>query len=449
MSEFPKSFVWGAACAAYQCEGAWNADGKGSSIWDDFCHDSGKGHVVNDDTGDTACDSYHRYPEDIALMKQIGIKVYRFSINWPRVIPDGTGPVNQAGLCYYDRLIDMLLENGIEPWVTLYHWDLPSALQEKGGWLNRATVDAFREYAEDIGKRFNGRVKHYMTVNEPQCVAMLGYGNGEHAPGLKLSRDEVLTCFHHLALAHGVAAKALRETSPEPVEIGAVMTGRLCYTETDNAEGREAAYKASFRLSEDDWMFTFNIGMDPIMFHSYGENAPQFIRDFEAAVPQDDWVLIEKPDFLAVNIYNGSQVGQDGKRIKCYPGFPLTACKWPVTPEVMHSGMSHLYRRYGLPIYITENGQSCNDRVFLDGKVHDPDRIDFLNRYLLALKKAIDEGVPVKGYLHWSLLDNFEWAEGYDERFGLVYVDFETQRRILKDSAGWFSKVIRTNGAIL
>lgn len=444
---FPKGFLWGAACAAFQCEGAWDADGKGPSIWDTFCHDIGKEHVRNDDTGDVACDFYHRYGEDIALMKQAGLQAYRFSVSWPRVLPKGTGEVNEAGLAYYDRLIDALLNAGIEPWVTLYHWDLPSVLQEKGGWCSRSTVDAFAEYAALLAKRFDGRVKTYMTINEPQCVVGLGYGDGVHAPGLKLSQAEQALCMHHLVLAHGAASGALRKNSSIPLQIGAVPCGRLCYPLTDTPKARQAAYDASFRLSQDDWTFTFNVYMDAVVHHTYGENAPAVLRELERT--ERDWALVEKPDFLGVNVYQGDAVNEDGSRAGYCPGYPVTALKWRVTPEVMRYGMLNLYRRYGLPIYITENGQSCNDRVFLDGKVHDPDRIDYLHRYLLELKKAIDEGADIRGYLQWSFLDNFEWAYGYDERFGCVYVDYATQQRILKDSAHWYAQVISSNGAML
>ncbi len=444
---FDKGFLWGVACAAYQCEGAWDADGKGPSIWDEFSHT--KGNVRNGDTGDVACDTYRLYKEDIALMKQLGIQVYRFSISWPRVIPNGTGAVNEAGLRYYDDLIDTLLENGIAPWVTLYHWDLPSPLQAAGGWMNRATVDAFKDYAAVLAKRFDGRVTHYMTINEPQCVVGLGYGSGQHAPGLKLSKEEQALGMHHLVLAHGVGAKALRENSSGPIQVGLAPCGRLCYPEQDTPTGREAAYHASFRLTEEDWTFTFNIFMDSIMFRRYDDDVPAFLKTFEKSIPQSDWDLIEKPDFLGVNVYGGTAVTEMGEPVGHIPGFPLTATKWKVTPEVMRFGMLNLYRRYGLPIYITENGQSCNDRVFLDTKVHDPDRIDFLNRYLVELRKAAQEGVPVRGYFHWSFLDNFEWNEGYDERFGIVYVDYTTQQRILKDSAIWYAGVIASNAQML
>lgn len=333
--------------------------------------------------------------------------------------------------------------------MTLYHWDLPSALQKSGGWQSRATVDAFREYAAVLAKRFDGRVKHYMTINEPQCVAGMGYGSGEHAPGLRLSSEELMYCYHHLALAHSAAARALRAHRSTPIKVGIALCGRLYYPEADSAAGREAAYEASFRLTDEEWEYAFNIAMDPIMFRRYPEKAPLFVREFEQTVPQSDWDLMERPDFLGANIYDGRIVDESGSVVKHHHGFPLTGFKWPVTPEVMRYGLGSLYRRYGLPICITENGQSCNDRIFLDGCVHDPDRIDFLHRYLLELKKAMEDGVPVMGYLHWSFLDNFEWAKGFGERFGLVYVDYMTQRRIIKDSAHWYAGVIKTNGECL
>ncbi|MEG0942576.1 MAG: GH1 family beta-glucosidase [Angelakisella sp.] len=447
MSKFPKNFVWGVACASYQCEGGWDADGKGPNIWDDFAHAEGK--VKNGDNGDIACDCYHRYAEDVVLMKELGLQAYRFSISWSRVIPNGVGEVNELGLAYYDRLIDELLQNGIEPWVTLYHWDLPSALQRKGGWLNRETVDAFARFATVIAKRFDGRVKHYMTINEPQCVVSLGLGSGIHAPGLQLTKTEQALAMHHLVLAHGVAQTALKQNSSGDIMVGVSPCGRLCYPIKDTPKGREAAYNETFNLDTEDWAFTFNIFMDGIMLNGYDDSAPKFLRDFAATIPASDWELVQKPDFMGVNVYNGSWVDDNGNWIKRHEGFPVTANKWPVTPEVMRYGMINLHKRYGLPICITENGLSSNDRVYLDGKVHDMDRIDFLHRYLLELAGAIEEGVPVIGYLQWSFLDNFEWAEGYSERFGIVYVDYPTQKRIPKESAYWYANVIAQNGSNL
>ena len=448
MHSFPKDFLWGVACAAYQCEGAWNEDGRGRNSWDDFCH-APAGHVKNGDTGDIAGDSYHRFREDIALMKEHGVRAYRFSISWARVIPDGDGAVNEAGLRFYEELVDELLANGIEPLVTLYHWDLPSALQDKGGWLNRGIVAAFGRYAAVVAERFGSRVSTYMTINEPQCVTFLGHGSGEHAPGLRLSGEKLAQIYHILALAHSEAQRRIKAVRGENVRVGIVPCGRLSYPETDTPECREAAYRATFDLSRPGWAYTFNIILDSLILRRYDESAPEAVRRFAETIPAGDWAAMETPDFIGVNVYKGEAVDAAGQSAKRYRGFPLTATKWPVTPEVMHYGPLNLYRRYGLPMLISENGQSCNDRIFLDGMVHDPERIEVLHRYLLELRRAIEEGAPVFGYMQWSFLDNFEWSLGYDERFGLIYVDYPTLRRIPKDSARWYRRVIESNGAIL
>jgi len=446
MSKFPKGFIWGVACASYQCEGAWNEDGKGPNIWDDFCHDLTTQNVRNGDTGDVTCDSYHRYKEDVALMKQHNVKVYRFSISWARVIPDGAGEVNEKGLQFYDDLVNELLDNGIEPWVTLYHWDLPSALQDKGGWLNRDIVKVFGRYAGIIAERFKGRVHNYMTLNEPQCIAQLGYLTGTHAPGWKLGWEKTAQVYHHLCLAHSEAQRAIKAVCGDDARVGVVSCGSLAYPEKDTPEGREAAYRASFDLNT-GW--SFNIFLDSLLLHRYDDSANEAIKRFASTIDPKDWDLMETPEFIGLNIYQGFMVDEQGNTVDRYPGFPVTGIKWGVTPEVLRYGPQNLYRRYGLPMYITENGLSCNDKVYLDGKVHDLDRIDFLNRYLLSLSKGIEEGAPVGGYLQWSFLDNFEWAEGYNERFGLIYVDYNTCQRIPKDSAAWYAKVIETNGEIL
>ena len=443
MSKFPKDFIWGVACASYQCEGAWDEDGKGPNIWDEFSHDLDHNNVKGGDNGDVACDSYHRYKEDVALMKQHSIQAYRFSISWARVMPTGEGAVNEKGLQYYDNLVNELIANGIEPMITLYHWDLPSALQDKGGWLNREIVDKFAAYTRVIAERFKGRVSKFMTINEPQCVAQCGYQNGNHAPGWKLSDEKVAQVYHHICLAHSAAQRVLKEVCGPEVLVGAVPCGALAYPEKDTPAGREAAYKASFNLNI-GW--TFNIFLDSLILHKYDETVSGGFKRFADTVDPADWDLMETPDFLGLNIYQGFMVDEEGREVKRYPGFPLTAIKWGVTPEVMHYGPMNIYRRYGLPIYISENGLSCNDKVYLDGQVHDLDRIDFLHRYLSELGKAIEEGTPVKGYLQWSFLDNFEWAEGYNERFGLIYVDYRTCERIPKDSARWYSGIIQSNG---
>ena len=441
---FPPNFLWGAACAAYQCEGTWESDGKGSSIWDEFCH--APGHIRNGDTGDTACDSYRRTREDIGLVSALGVKAYRFSVSWPRVLPQGRGRVNTAGLDHYDRFVDDLLSEGIAPWITLYHWDLPSALQAEGGWQSRDAVDAFTKYSALVARRLGDRVRHFLPINEPQCIAKLGYGTGEHAPGLRLPPEEVARVLHHLALAQSLSTDAIRASASGPVAIGSVTCGRLCCPQSDTPQGAEAAYRATFGLGSElhDWAFTHNIFLDSLIRHRYDQSAPEFLLRFADTVPQSDWSAMRTPDFLGLNIYNGELSDDGGNIIRRPEGFPVTATKWPVTPEVMRWGVRHIYRRYGLPIYITENGLSCNDRVYRDGAVHDGDRIDFLRAYLAQLRVAMGEGVPVKGYFHWSLMDNFEWALGYDERFGLYYTDYVTKKRIPKDSAAWFARVVRT-----
>ena len=442
---FPKDFIWGVACASYQCEGAWNEDGKGRNIWDDFTHVPG--NILNGDTGDRACDSYHRWAEDVRLMKQFGIQAYRFSISWARIIPDGDGAVNEKGLEFYDNLVNALIASGIKPMITLYHWDLPSALQDKGGWLNRDIVSAFGRYARVIAEHFKGRVDTYMTLNEPQCVTGLGYLEGIHAPGWKLGEREALKCYFNLCLAHSEATRQIRQALGQDCRIGVASCGRLCYPRVDTPAGREAAYRATFDPA--DWVFSMNIFLDPLFFRRFAEGSPKVVEEFAAGISQADWDSMEAPDFVGINVYQGDPVEEDGSVSPIPAGFPLTATKWKVTPEVLHFGPMQIYQRYGKPVLITENGLSCNDRVYLDGKVHDADRIDFLTRYLRSLSQASKEGVPLMGYLQWSFLDNFEWSNGYNERFGIIYVDYESCDRIPKDSAQWYAQVIASNGEIL
>ena len=449
MVQFPKDFLWGAACASFQCEGAWNEDGKGPSIWDDFCHEIGGDHIKNDDTGDVACDCYHRASEDVALMKSLNLQAYRFSLSWPRIIPDGDGEVNPLGFKYYDELVDELRANGIRPLITLYHWDLPSALQRKGGWLNRDIVDAFERFARIVAEHFKGRVDCYMTLNEPQCAAFLGYGNGIHAPGWKLGDADVALALHHMALAHSAGQRAIKAVIPDAT-VGVVSCGSLFYPRNDTPEGREAAYRATFDLGNPDgWAMTFGVFLDDLILKKYDPSAIPAVRAFADSIPETDWSLMETPDFIGMNIYNARPVDDAGNIVREPVGSARTATDWPVTPEALYYGPLNIHRRYGLPIYITEDGLSNHDMVYADGKVHDPKRIEFLYRYLNCLGRAVGDGVPVKGYLHWSFLDNFEWSDGYDQRFGIIFVDYETLRRTPKDSAYWYANVIATNGQSL
>ena len=449
MDDEKRKFVWGAATAAYQVEGAAFEGGKGLTIWDVFAHE--KGRIYMDQNGDTACDSFHHVDEDVALMAELGITGYRFSIDWARVMPEGTGRVNEEGLAWYSHLVDALLEKGIEPFVTLYHWELPYALQMKGGWLNPGIADAFAGYAALIAERFSGRVKHYFTINEPQCVSVLGYVTGEHAPGLRMGRREFFQIHKNILLAHGLAVRALREHSRGPVKVGFAPCGAFYYPSSERPEDIEAARRATFHtdsteLKEAGWnvaLFT-----DPVYFGRYPEETLRLFGDALPGISRDEWEIItEKLDFHGQNLYNGVEVraGKDGRpeRVRRYDGFPRTANGWPVTPEAMRWAIRFLSERYRLPIYITENGMSAHDEVSLDGRVHDPNRIDFMDRYLGELNKAVRDGADVAGYFVWSLMDNFEWTLGYSERFGIIYVDFPTGSRIPKDSFYHYQRIIR------
>jgi len=452
---FSKNFVWGAATAAYQIEGAAYEDGKGLSNWDVFSKQ--KGRIHDGHTGDIACDHYHRYKEDVAMMKKIGLKAYRFSISWPRVMPNGTGVVNKAGLKFYSDLIDELLENDITPYVTLYHWDLPYALHQKGGWLNRDIIDWFSEYAKIVMENFSDRVTHFFTVNEPQCFVGFGYETGRHAPGFKSSPMDTFLIAHNVMCAHGAAVRAMRAAAKQDIKIGYAPTGSMHYPASDKREDIEAARTAFFDLpdvygEDETWAWNVSWWNDPVYLGRYPEEGlkkySQYLPDFS----REDMKLICQPlDLLAQNMYNGTAIraGADGKpeRVSRDIGFPKTGFNWPITPESLYWAPKFLSERYPhLPIYITENGLSCPDVVSVDGKVHDPNRIDFVTRYLRELKRASEDGVPVAGYFLWSLMDNFEWANGFGERFGLIHVDYKTRKRTFKDSAYWYRDVIKQNG---
>jgi beta-glucosidase len=452
VTKFPANFTWGAATAAYQVEGAAYEDGKGLSVWDMLCRQPDK--VWQGHSGEVACDHYHRYREDVNLIKQLGLQAYRFSISWPRVIPTGQGAVNQKGLDFYDKLVDTLLEAGIEPWITLFHWDYPYDLFCRGGWLNPDSSDWFADYARVVVEKLSDRVKHWMTLNEPQCFILLGHESGRHAPGLKLGRKEVLQAGHHALVAHGKAVQAIRaySKSAAETEVGFAFVSNPKIPATNTAYDIEAARTAMFDAGasggnpwSDVWW------ADPVIRGEYpqsgltafGKNAPNFTSDEMA-------VIGEPMDFYGVNIYRGTTVragnNHEAETVTLAPGYARTALNWEVTPEALYWGPKFLHERYNVPIAVCENGLSAHDWVGLDGAVHDHQRIDFLARYIANFGRAIEEGVAGRGYFHWSLLDNFEWAEGYKERFGLIYVDYQTQKRTLKDSAYWYKRLITTNG---
>jgi len=449
--KFPDNFIWGAAAASYQIEGAVHEGGRGKSVWDTFCRQSGK--VLNGDTGDTACNHYHHYREDVRLMAEIGLKAYRLSISWPRVLPEGSGRINETGLAFYDRLIDALLEHDITPWVTLFHWDYPVELSNRGGWLNRDSADWFADYTQVVVARLSDRVRHWMTINEPQCFIDLGHRVGEHAPGLKLGLEDLLLAAHHSLLAHGKAVQVIRVQAKITPTIGAAPVGVVKMPLSDHPEEVAFARDAMFSVtSKDCWNNTWF--SDPMIFGRYPEDGLELMGKELPEIKEGDMQTIAQPlDFYGVNIYHGQYVQPgDNRQTKSASvpiGPPLTTMGWQVTPEALYWGPRFLYERYNLPIVVTENGMANTDWIQVDGKVRDPQRVDYLQRYLGQLKRAIDDGVEAKGYFYWSVMDNYEWALGYMQRFGLVHVDYATEKRTPKESAWWYRELIRNNGETL
>ena len=435
---FSKDFLWGAASAAYQIEGAYNEDGKGLSIWDVLIEQ----HSSHKENGTVACDHYHRYKEDVAIMKELGLKCYRFSISWPRVMPHGTGEVNQKGLQFYKDLVQELVNAGIEPMVTLYHWDLPYELQERGGWQNPDSSDWFETYTRICVEALSDKVKYWMTFNEPQLFGSIGYTDGCMAPFHKepSARGAVT---RNVLLAHGKAVKIIRKYAVSEVKVGMAPTGAIFVPTGTTPEDIEAARNKSFT---DANPFSFSWWCDPAILGTFPKELEEYLG--EKPFTEEDFKIICQPlDFFGVNMYNcAGKFGSNGHEEAHYQGSPHTDMGWDITPDVMYWLTRFLSERYQLPILITENGMANLDFVMLDGKVHDPQRIDFVHRYLLSLKKAVEEGYEVIGYCYWSFMDNLEWCCGYDRRFGLVFNDYQTQKRTVKDSGYWYAKVIESNG---
>lgn len=448
---FPENFAWGSATASYQIEGAWKEDGKGESVWDVFCRKPGA--VFEGHTGDVACDHYHRSKEDIALMSEVGLKAYRFSLSWPRILPEGTGSVNQKGLDFYDRLVDELLAKNIQPWATLFHWDHPQSLFLRDGWLNPDSPKWFADYTKVVVDRLSDRVRHWMTLNEPQVFIGLGHQEGTHAPGLRLPFDQVLRVTHHVLLGHGLATQAIRAFAKKSPTVGLSFCGGVSYPASESRADIDACRRAFTDIRDRNVWSTTWIG-DAAIFGRYPEDGLKLFGEAAPKFTAEEMKTIRQAlDFYGVNLYTGAKIkaGADGKpeTVPASPGAPRTLMGWNITPAALYWTPRFLYERYKIPLVITENGMSNIDFVMRDERVHDPQRIDFLANYLLALRRAVAEGIDVRGYFHWSFLDNFEWAEGYKQRFGMVYVDYPTQKRTLKDSAKWFGDVIRTNGASL
>ena len=434
----PPGFRFGASTAAYQIEGAAAEDGKGPSIWDTFTHQPGR--VIDGSNGDVACDHYHRLEEDLDLIARLGLGGYRFSISWPRVQPTGSGPFNPAGLDFYDRLIDGLLERDIQPMATLFHWDLPQALDDVGGWINREVVDRFAEYAATLGERYADRVEHWVPVNEPNVVTFLGYATGVHAPGLSLMFDSMVVA-HHLLLAHGRAAIALRAAGA--TSVGCANNHAPMWPASDDEADVGAA-----KLFDAVWNGMF---AEPMLFGRYPRDLELLVEPF---IEPGDMATIRQPlDFYGVNYYNPMRIAASGDEEADMPfeqrnvvGYPVTDFGWPVVPDSLREWLITLRARYRAalpPIIITESGCSYASEPDADGVVDDQERIDYLDSHLRAIAVAVRAGVDVRGYYTWSLLDNFEWAEGFTQRFGLVYVDYETLARIPKRSFEWYAETIR------
>ncbi|MBN1122840.1 MAG: beta-glucosidase [Anaerolineae bacterium] len=442
--QFPDGFLWGTATAAYQIEGAWDIDGKGENIWDRFSHSPYR--VANSDTGDVACDHYHRMPEDVALMKALGLNTYRFSISWARVLPEGIGRVNEKGLDFYDRLVDALLDAGIKPNATLYHWDYPQALQDKGGWPNRDSVDWYTEYASLMFERLGDRVDYWATHNEPHAIIHMGYADGTFAPGYG-SYSQAYQGAHHLNMAHGKAVKLFREGGYKG-EIGIVIYFGNYLPATDSEADRDAAQRAA-----DHWYGVFS---DPIFRGEYPAALMEWIGQQGPKIEAGDMAIIRQPlDFIGVNHYFTQAVAHDprGGMLKyamnmfSAPNTGRTAMGWGINPPGIKQMLLRINERYDLPkVIITENGTAMNDAPDATGFVDDRMRISYLREHIRAVHEAMEAGVDIRGYYVWSLLDNFEWAHGYGPRFGLVRVDYDTLKRTPKASYEWYKEVIERNG---
>ncbi|GAA1818663.1 GH1 family beta-glucosidase [Actinomadura chokoriensis] len=429
---FPEGFRWGVATAAYQIEGAVDEDGRGPSTWDTFAHTPGR--VRDGHTGDVACDHYHRWPEDVALMSGLGVDAYRFSIAWPRVQPSGSGPVNAKGLDFYDRLVDGLLAAGIAPAATLYHWDLPQPLEDAGGWLERDTAYRFAEFSYLAAERLADRVDMWITLNEPVVVTAYGYAFGVYAPGRTLMLDALPTA-HHQLLGHGLAVNALRSRNARAVGL------------TNHYSPAWAATPADRPAADAFDAFMNRLFTDPVLLGRY----PELMGDAPYIRSADMSVIASPIDFLGVNYYHPTRLTTPSEGplpfdIADITEYPTTGMGWPIVPDAFLSLLRTLDTRYDLPpLYITENGCSFPDEIGPDGTVDDSSRIEFMDAHIKAVRTAIDEGVDVRGYFAWSLLDNFEWAEGYHPRFGLVHVDYETQKRTPKKSYDWYRDLIASS----
>jgi len=445
--QFPDNFVWGCATAAYQIEGAVAEDGRKPSVWDTWSHTPRK--TANGDTGDRATDAYHLYRQDVRLLKDLGVKAYRFSVAWPRVFPDGTGSPNEKGIAYYERVVDGLLANGIEPWATLFHWDLPQALESRwGGWQSRETSKAFAEYAAFVSKRLSGRVRHFFTINEFVCYTDQGYGSGIKAPGRKLPPAAVNQVRHNAVLAHGLAVQAIRASAASGTRVGLAENARVCVPVIESSEHIQAAAGAMRELNAPFLTAVLEGRYRESYLSSAGRDAPRF-------TPDDLRIISSPVDFVGLNIYNPTYIRAAATplgfaEVPQPASYPTMASSWlSIAPEIAYWAPRHLGEIWGVKdVYITENGASSADQLTADGHVYDSDRLMYLRNHLANAHRATAEGWPLRGYFLWSLMDNFEWADGYTKRFGLYHVDFKTQKRTPKLTAEYYREVIARNAAV-
>jgi beta-glucosidase len=440
---FPEGFVWGTASSAYQIEGAWNEDGKGISIWDTFVHTPGK--IIDNETGDISIDHYHRYKEDAALMAELGLTHYRFSTSWTRLLPAGTGKVNPKGLAFYDRLLDTLLKHKIEPYLCLFHWDLPQVLQDQGGWPNRDTAYHFVDYARLVAKHFGDRLQVIMTHNEPWVAAFAGHFLGMHAPGSR-NLGAALHAVHHILLSHGLAAEAIRAEVKKPIQVGITLNLTPVYPATESTKDKESTTLVDAIMNR--------IVLDPLLKGTTPMEEFKLVKAFtRGLIKSGDLEKIHSLDLLGINYYSRAVIKHSSKIPvigveQVQPEGSEYSGMWEIFPEGLYTLLTGLQERYcpNCEIMITENGIPVPDGLDFDGRVRDERRIRYLKDHLFQVHRAIQAGVPVKGYFHWSFMDNFEWSLGYGQRFGLVYVDYKTQKRTVKDSGRWFAEVIKANG---
>ncbi|MEW6566828.1 MAG: GH1 family beta-glucosidase [Chloroflexota bacterium] len=442
---FPEGFMWGTATSAYQIEGGVNEDGRGPSIWDTFSHLPGKTYQGH--SGDVAADHYHRWRQDVAIMSELGLKAYRFSVAWPRVFPHGAGRLNPAGLAFYERLVEALLQRGIEPVLTLFHWDLPQALQDQGGWPNRGTALHFADYAAAVADRLRDRVRFWITHNEPFVAAAAGHLTGEHAPGQQ-DPAAALRAGHHLLLSHGLAVEALRARLPSTARVGITLNLSPVHPASDSEQDQRAAIRFDGALNR--------MALDPVLLGQYPDDiVAAFGPLFPTPEPGDLEKVAAPLDFLGVNYYSRTVVRHDPQALlleatQIQPEGNAYSQMWEIYPLGMYEILTRVWADYGkarpaMRLLVTENGVPLADGPDLDGRIRDPRRIRYLRDHILQVHRALEEGVPLDGYFVWSLLDNFEWAHGYRMRFGLVYVDFDTRARTVKESGRWFARLIRAN----